>query len=99
MRLGNRIPSPKSQLPFVILEFWILDLFCRICSIGSIPIYDITTRTIYVFEQSGLAKDYQKNINELYEESELDVIAIDIEELPDDIFQRYIKLREYITLG
>jgi hypothetical protein len=38
--------------------------------------------------------DYQKMIDELYEHSEIEVIAINIKDLPDDIFQRYLKLRE-----
>ena len=34
-------------------------------------------------------------IDELNNRSEVDVIGIDTEGLPDDIFQRYLKMREY----
>ena len=36
-------------------------------------------------------------IIELYPDSEVDVVVIDLEELPDDIFQRYMKLREFVN--
>ena len=68
---------------------------CTIIGIGRIDLYDITTRTIYEFETSHSPK-YRKEANEKYIQTGVEVIVIDINELPDDIFQRYLKLREYI---
>ena len=65
--------------------------------VGRVDLYDLTIRIIYVFDLVN-SKEYQKNINELYPDSEVDVIAINIEDLPDDLFQRYLKLREYVVI-
>ena len=65
----------------------------HIVGVGNVDLYDITTRTIYIFDTSQL-QTYLQLINDLYPDSEVEVIVIDVEGLPDDIFQRYLKLRE-----
>jgi hypothetical protein len=76
-----------------------------IVGVGAVDLFDITARSVYVFDTSSdsssdpprlIDDDYQKMIDELYEHSEVEVIAINIKDLPDDIFQRYLKLREYV---
>ena len=57
--------------------------------------YDITTRTVYEFEKSHSPK-YRREANEKYIQKGVEVIVIDVKELPDDIFQRYMKLKEFM---
>ena len=93
-KLNNFIT--KSTLFYILSELnhdIIVDF--EIIGVGKADLYDLTTRTVYMFDLINL-KEYQQRINELYEDSEVDVISINIEELPDDIFQRYLKLREYV---
>ena len=68
---------------------------CHIIGIGNVDLFDQSARVVYIFKPHRL-NEYQNKIDELYEYSEIEVIAINIEELPDDIFQRYLKLREYV---
>ena len=68
---------------------------CQIVGVGRIDLFDITTQTIYEFE-NHVSPKYRKEANEKYRMTGVEVIVIDINELPDDIFQRYLKLREYI---
>ena len=70
---------------------------CNIVGVGRIDLYDLTTKTIYEFETSQSPK-YRKKVNEKYLQSGVEVIVININMLPDDIFQRYLKLREYVIL-
>ena len=67
----------------------------EIVSVGVSDIFDITTNTIYEFETTG-CKTVQKRVNEIYKQTGVEVIVIDVQELPDDIFQRYLKLKEYV---
>ena len=69
----------------------------HVIGVGSLDLYDLSARTIYMFDTDpNKLKEYQKQIDELYGDSEVEVIAINMEELPDDIFQRYLKLKEYV---
>ena len=68
---------------------------CQIIGVGRVDLYDVTTKTVYEFETSHSPK-YRKEINEKYIQNGVEVIVVNINELPDDIFQRYIKLREYV---
>ena len=68
---------------------------CQIVGVGRIDLYDISTRTIYEFESSHSINKRRRE-NEIYKQTGVEVIIINIKELPDDIFQRYLKLREYV---
>ena len=68
---------------------------CQIVGVGRIDLFDITTQTIYEFE-NHVSPKYREEANEKYHMAGVEVIVIDINELPDDIFQRYLKLREYV---
>ena len=68
---------------------------CQIVGVGRLDLYDITTRTIYEFESSSSINKRRRE-NEIYKQTGVEIIIINIKELPDDIFQRYLKLREYI---
>ena len=67
----------------------------EIVSVGVSDIFDITTNTIYEFETTG-CRSVQKRVNDIYKQTGVEVIVIDVQELPDDIFQRYLKLKEYV---
>jgi len=68
---------------------------CNIIGVGRVDLYDITTRTVYEFENSH-SPQYRKEANEKYIQAGVEVIVIDLNILSDDIFQRYMKLREYV---
>jgi len=68
---------------------------CRVIGVGRIDLYDITTQVIYEFETTG-CKSVQRRVNEIYKQTGVEVIVIDVKELPNDIFQRYLKLKEYV---
>ena len=68
---------------------------CQIIGVGRVDLYDITSQTIYEFETSHSPK-YRKEANEKYQQTGIEVIVVDINALPDDIYQRYLKLREYV---
>jgi hypothetical protein len=38
----------------------------------------------------------QKKINDIYKSTGTEIIVIDVKDLPNDIFQRYLKLKEYV---
>ena len=67
----------------------------RIVDIGYCDLFDISTNVIYEFETTG-CKSVQRRINEIYKQTGVEVIVIDVQDLPDDIFQRYLKLKEYV---
>ncbi len=67
----------------------------EIVNVGVCDIFDITTKIIYEFETTG-SKNKQQRANEIYKPTGVEVIVIDVKELPDDIFQRYLKLKEYL---
>ena len=68
---------------------------CQIIGVGRVDLFDITTQVIYEFETSG-CKRTQQRVNEIYKQTGVEVIVIDVKELPDDIFQRYLKLKEFV---
>jgi hypothetical protein len=68
---------------------------CNIVGVGRIDLYDITTSTIYEFESSTSINKRRKD-NDIYKQTGVEVIIICLKDLPDDIFQRYLKLREYV---
>jgi hypothetical protein len=68
---------------------------CNIVGVGRIDLYDITTSTIYEFESSTSINKRRKD-NDIYKQTGVEVILISIKNLPDNIFQRYLKLEEYI---
>ena len=67
----------------------------EIVGVGRVDLYDITTKTVYEFE-TNVSPKYRKEANEKYIQAGVEVIVININELPDDIFQRYLKLREFV---
>ena len=68
---------------------------CTIVGIGRIDLYDVTSKTIYEFETNHSPK-YRREANEKYLQTGVEVIVIDLNSLPNDIFQRYLKLKEYV---
>jgi len=66
-----------------------------IVGVGRLDLFDISTQTIYEFESSSSINKRRKE-NEIYAQTGVEVIIINIKELPDDIFQRYMKLKEYV---
>jgi hypothetical protein len=84
------------------IMFYILSEFdhdvvaeCNIVGVGRLDLFDITTKVIYEFETSG-CKSVQQRVNDIYKQTGVEIIVIDVQELPDDIFQRYMKLREFV---
>lgn len=67
----------------------------EIVGVGVGDLYDITTNVLYEFETTG-SKKVQRRVNEIYKHTGNEVIVIDVKDLPDDIFQRYLKLKEYV---
>ena len=68
---------------------------CTIVGVGRVDLYDLTAQVIYEFETTG-GKKKQRRVNEIYKQTGVELIVIDVKDLPDDISQRYLKLREYI---
>jgi len=69
---------------------------CTIVGVGRLDLFDISTQTIYEFESSSSINKRRKE-NEIYAQTGVEVIIINIKELPDDIFQRYLKLKEFVV--
>ena len=67
----------------------------EIVGVGRGDLFDITTNVLYEFETTG-CKRTQQRVNEIYRQTGVEVIVIDVKDLPDDIFQRYMKLKEYV---
>ena len=67
----------------------------EIVGVGVCDLFDISTKVIYEFETTG-CKKRQRRVNEIYKQTGIEIIVIDVRKLPDDIFQRYLKLKEYI---
>ena len=67
----------------------------KIVNVGRGDLFDITTQVLYEFETTG-SKKVQQRVNEIYKQTGIEVIVIDVRELSGDIFQRYLKLREYV---
>ena len=68
----------------------------EIVGIGFSDLFDISSNVLYEFETSG-GKGYQKKSNKIYKQTGVEVIVINVKDLPDDLFQRYLKLREYVV--
>jgi hypothetical protein len=68
----------------------------HIIGVGNVDLYDLSARTIYQFEDENSIDELQLIKNDILFQKIVDVIIIHLEDLPDDIFQRYIKLREYV---
>ena len=88
--------SIKAILTFILNELnhdVICDYF--IAGVGKVDLYDIATRTIYNFQNISI---YSNDLmfNDVLIQNVVEVVNIDVDQLPDDIFQRYLKLREYI---
>lgn len=67
----------------------------EIVNVGVCDLIDISVNVIYEFETIGCKKK-QRRVNEIYRQTGIEVIVIDVKELPDDIYQRYLKLKEYV---
>ena len=88
--------SAKALLYFILRELkHDVASEVQIIDVGVCDLYDISTRVIYEFETTG-SKKVQRRVNEIYKHTGNEVIVIDVKELPDDIFQRYLKLKEYV---
>ena len=70
----------------------------EIVNVGVCDLFDISVNVIYEFETTA-CKKVQRRVNEIYKQTGVEVIVIDVKDLPNDLFQRYLKLREYIMLG
>ena len=69
----------------------------EIFKVGVCDLFDITTNVLYEFETTGY-KSVQQRVNDIYKQTGVEVIVIDVKELPDDIYQRYLKLKEYVII-
>ena len=67
----------------------------QIVGVGVGDLFDITSQVLYEFETTG-CKSVQRRVNEIYKQTGIEVIVIDVKDLPDDIFQRYLKLKEFV---
>ena len=58
-------------------------------------VYDIAARVIYNFQPISI---YSNDLmfNDLLIQNCVEVVNINIDQLPDDIFQRYLKLKEFV---
>ena len=66
-----------------------------IIGVGVCDLFDISVNVIYEFESSHSINKRRRE-NEIYKQTGVEVIIINIKELPDDIFQRYLKLKEFV---
>ncbi len=66
----------------------------RIVDVGFGDLFDISTNVLYEFETSH-CKSVQRRVNDIYKLTGVEVIVIDVKDLPDDLFQRYMKLKEF----
>jgi hypothetical protein len=67
----------------------------RVVDVGYGDLFDITTNVLYEFETTG-CKSVQRRVNDIYKQTSVEVIVVDVKDLPDDIFQRYLKLKEFV---
>ena len=67
----------------------------EIVGVGVCDLFDRSVNVIYEIETSHSPK-YRRLANEIYKQTGVEVIVIYVKDLPDDIFQRYMKLKEYI---
>ena len=82
---------------FMILRDMKHDVFSEveIVNVGVCDLFDRSVNVIYEFETTA-CKKVQRRVNEIYKQTGVEVIVIDVKDLPNDIFQRYMKLREYV---
>jgi hypothetical protein len=86
-------------LMFYLLSELNHDLICdyNIIEIGNFDLYDLSTRTVYQFQDPhNPINELQQIKNDILLKNDVEVIIIHLEDLPDNIFQRYLKLKEYI---
>ena len=62
----------------------------EIKGVGRVDLYDISTKVIYELE-TNLSPKYRREANQKYIQAGVEVIVIDINELPDDIFQTQLR--------
>ena len=67
----------------------------EIVGVGVCDLFDKSVNVIYEIETSHSPK-YRREANEIYKQTGVEVIVIYVKDLPDDIFQRYMKLKEYV---
>ena len=67
----------------------------EIVGVGISDLIDLTTNVIYEFETTG-CRSVQQRVNDIYKQTGIEVIVIDVKSLSDDIFQRYLKLKEFV---
>jgi hypothetical protein len=83
---------------FYVLSEMNHDVICdhHIIGVGDVDIYDMSTRTVYHILNDGSIDELQLIKNDILLRNVVDVIYIDPGDLPDDIFQRYLKLKGYV---
>ena len=64
----------------------------EIVNVGVCDLIDISVNVIYEFETTGCKKK-QHRLNAIYKQTGIELIVIDVKDLPDDIFQRYLKVK------
>ena len=81
---------------FMILRDMKHDVFSEveIVNVGVCDLFDRSVNVIYEFETTA-CKKVQRRVNEIYTQTGVEVIVIDVKELPNDIFRRYMKLKEF----
>ena len=67
----------------------------EVVGVGICDLFDRSVNVIYEFETTA-CKKVQRRVNEIYKQTGVEVIVIDVKDLPNDIFQRYLKLQEYV---
>ena len=87
---------PKSVMFFILRELkHNVVTEVEIVGVGTGDLLDIDAKVLYEFETTG-TKNVQRKVNEIYKQTGIEVIVINVKEVPDDIFQRYLKLKEYV---
>ena len=73
------------------------DVICDyfISGVGKVDLYDITSRVIYNFQNVGLYS-IDLTYNDILIQNCVEVVNIPVDDLPSDLFQRYLKLKEYV---
>jgi hypothetical protein len=70
---------------------------CGLSTTQTLDLYDLSSRTAYQFQDPhNPINELQQIKNDILLKNDVEVIIIHLEDLPDNIFQRYLKLKEYI---
>ena len=69
----------------------------EVVGVGVCDLFDRSVNVIYEIETTA-CKKVQRRVNEIYKQTGVEVIVIDVRDLPDDIYQRYSKLKEYVIV-